>query len=81
MKINPTKINRKDLIKIKDIPKGTRKLALVTYLGHSVLMPVEYLASGQYRIEFIKKYGVPLPKVSVPEKPEEFFCPNISTVI
>lgn len=69
------KINRGDLVLLPDIPPDTEKAAIITYLGKSIIVPIEVLENGDYRIEFIKQYGIPLP--TVPAKRTEFFSPNL----
>jgi len=81
MKIKPTRINKRDLIKTRDIPSGTSTCAMVSYMGRTILVPVEYLENGQYRLEFIRQCGIPLPPTRIPQKLEEYFIPNLSVVI
>lgn len=81
MKIRPTKINRGDLIRVRDIPTGTEKCAMVTYAGRSVLVPVDYIEDGRYRLEFIRQHGIPLPPTKVSSGLTEFFCPNLNLIL
>lgn len=75
----PTAIDKKDLILVKDIPKGTGKVVAVTYLGKTLVVSIESYESGRYRMDFIQKFGIPLPKP--PAIIPEVFSPNILELI
>jgi len=74
--MEPCTIDREKLILTRDIPpRGTSQAAVVTYLGNTLVVPIEMYEKGEHRIEFIKRFGVPLPKA--PDTAPEFFSPNI----
>jgi len=81
MKIATIKINKRDLITLPEIPQGAASCAMITYMGMSILVPVETLYNGSYRVEFIKQYGVPLPTTILPKKIKRVFSPNLKVVI
>jgi len=69
-------IDREKLVLTRDIPpQGTSQAAVVTYLGNTLVVPVEAYEKGEHRIEFIKRFGVPLPQS--PVTLGEFFSPNL----
>ena len=76
------KLQRAKGILDPNIPKGVKlkKAAMITYREKSVIVPLESLENGAYRMEFIKKHGIPLPNEPLPDELPEYFCPNLCEV-
>lgn len=55
--------------------------ALITYAGCSLLVPLEFLNDDRHRIEFVKNFGIPLPRFSLPDKPKQYYVKWLSGCI
>jgi hypothetical protein len=72
-------IDRRKLIVTRDIPIGTDQVVVITYLEKSLVVSLKDYEQGAYRMEFIKKFGIPLPKP--PALVQEVFSPNLLDLV